>query len=248
MHIRVAKVDPAEIMHFRRKFLEEQSIQFILDKAYGYGWADTYAFFIGEHQAGYGSIWGKDHRVDRDTIFEFYLEPVHRRYTDDVFLHWLSLNLARFIEVQTNDSSLGPLFFKYASDIKAEAILFHDSHTTDLGIPGAWFTRKSPRESSGADDGDFMVMHGDEVVATGGLMLNYNFPYADIYMNVAESFRGKGFGAFIVQELKKHAYAMGRVPSARCNINNAVSRATLLKAGFSICGYRLAGNLPSPQR
>jgi len=59
---------------------------------------------------------------------------------------------------------------------------------------------------------------------------------------VKENFRQKGFGSLIVQELKKEAYRIGRVPAARCNIKNKISKATLLKAGFRVCGNILIGN------
>ena len=74
-------------------------------------------------------------------------------------------------------------------------------------------------------------------------MLNYNLPYADIYMHVLEEHRGKGFGSLIVQELKTLAYEMERVPAARCNINNRVSKATLEKAGLRSCGFILHGEV-----
>ena len=74
-------------------------------------------------------------------------------------------------------------------------------------------------------------------------MLNYNIPYADIYMEVKEEFRRHGFGALMVQELKKEIYLLGRLPAARCNINNLASKGSILKAGFKICGYRLVGNI-----
>jgi hypothetical protein len=45
-----------------------------------------------------------------------------------------------------------------------------------------------------------------ETVATGGLLFHYNRPYGDIYMDVPESHRRRGFGAYIVQELKRAAY------------------------------------------
>ena len=75
-------------------------------------------------------------------------------------------------------------------------------------------------------------------------MLNYNMPYADIYMEVKEHARRKGYGSLMVQELKKEIYLRRRVPAARCNIRNQASKATLLKAGFSICGTWLKGNVP----
>jgi predicted GNAT family acetyltransferase len=72
-------------------------------------------------------------------------------------------------------------------------------------------------------------------------MLNYNFPYADIYMDVKENYRKKGFGSLMVQELKKEIYCMGRVPAARCNVSNYASKSTLIRAGFIPCGHRLKG-------
>jgi RimJ/RimL family protein N-acetyltransferase len=80
-------------------------------------------------------------------------------------------------------------------------------------------------------------------MATGGFMLNYNHPFADIYMDVKEEFRQRGLGSLMVQELKKEIYKAHRVPAARCNIKNTISRATLIKAGFRLCGYLLEGKI-----
>src|SRR5262249_36507666 len=103
-------------------------------------------------------------------------------------------------------------------------------------------TSLSVQQNSGANP-EYILKYHDEVIATGGLMLNYNMPYADIYYEVNEQHRQKGFGSFFVQELKKQAYISGRVPAARCNINNAKSKATLLKAGFKVCGFILKGEV-----
>ena len=63
-------------------------------------------------------------------------------------------------------------------------------------------------------------------------MFHYNHPYCDVYMEIAETQRGRGLGAYFVQELKRIAYEMGGVPAARCNPTNVASRKTLQKAGF----------------
>jgi GNAT superfamily N-acetyltransferase len=70
-----------------------------------------------------------------------------------------------------------------------------------------------------------------DTVATGGLMFHYNVPYTDIYMDVAEPFRRRGFGSYLVQELKRLAYELGSIPCARCDPSNIGSRKTLQKAG-----------------
>ena len=80
-----------------------------------------------------------------------------------------------------------------------------------------------------------------ETVATGGLMFHYNVPYTDIYMEVAEPFRRRGFGSYFVQELKRLAYELESVPCARCNPSNIPSRKTLQKAGFVPYAHILNG-------
>jgi GNAT superfamily N-acetyltransferase len=82
-----------------------------------------------------------------------------------------------------------------------------------------------------------------ETVATGGLLFHYNRPYGDIYMDVPESHRGRGFGAYIVQELKRAAYQLGAIPGARCNPGNIASRKTLQKAGLVPYANILTGTL-----
>lgn len=49
----------------------------------------------------------------------------------------------------------------------------------------------------------YLLKWNDELVATGGFMLNYNMPYADIYYEVLEQYRHRGLGTFFIQELKK---------------------------------------------
>ena len=243
MEIEIIKTGLEEIKAFRVLFLQENNFQFVCDKCHYYGWADTYLFTINGTKAGYGSVWGTHKREDRDAIFEFYLLKPFRKMADLVFPQFHKVSGAIYIESQSNDPLLSSMLYQFSQNINAEAILFKDGFETNLQIPGATFSRKATRESSGSDEGDYIVTQNDETVAGGGLMLNYNMPFADIYMDVKENFRQQGFGSFIVQELKKEAYRMGRVPAARCNINNYISKATLMKAGFEICGHRLLGSI-----
>ena len=50
-------------------------------------------------------------------------------------------------------------------------------------------------------------------------------------MEVAEAFRKRGLGCYLVQELKRVCYEQGSVPAARCSPTNIPSRKTLQKAG-----------------
>ena len=75
----------------------------------------------------------------------------------------------------------------------------------------------------------------------GDVLLHYNRPFADLYMEVRPDSRRKGYGSFLLQEVKKACYLASRVPAARCGIGNHASRPTLLKAGMRLCGFMLKG-------
>ena len=241
MKCKVVKTTLEEIKPFRVLFLHENNFQFTYDKCHYYGWADTYLLLTGDHKIGYGCVWGKDKRTDRDSIMEFFVLKPFRQFANILFREFISVSSSTFIECQSNDLLLTELLYQFAENIKAEAILFEDHLQSNFTIPGVLFGRKETDDKNANDVGGFFLEHNGEIVATGGFMLNYNIPYADIYMDVPEKFRNKGFGSLIIQELKKEIYLMGRVPAARCNINNPPSKAALLKAGFSICGFRLIG-------
>jgi GNAT superfamily N-acetyltransferase len=95
--------------------------------------------------------------------------------------------------------------------------------------------------------GQDQILNG-EVVATGGFLLLYNKPFADLYMEVREDCRRRGIASFLMQELKKECYLAGRVPAARCELRNVASRAALLKAGFCVCGFVLMGEIERERR
>jgi GNAT superfamily N-acetyltransferase len=236
----VARTSLSTIAHFRKQFLEENNIQFVFDKCHRYGWADTYLFTNNGEQVGYGAVWGKDKREDRDAIFEFYLIKECRHLSDQFFIAFCKSSGARYIECQSNDRFIYPIFERFARNTNAEAILFADERQTDLSVEGVIINAK---EQANPDDRQYVVIHNGEEAGSGGFMLNYNFPYADIYYDIHESHRRKGLGSYLVQELKKEIYKMGRVPAARCNVSNSISKSTLLKAGMTVCGLRVNGDI-----
>jgi GNAT superfamily N-acetyltransferase len=67
--------------------------------------------------------------------------------------------------------------------------------------------------------------------------------HADLFMEVDERFRRKGYGSYPIQELKRACHEAGRVPAARCNVANAASRATLQNAGMLPCARLLSAVL-----
>lgn len=243
MKIQVVKTQLDEIRIFRTLFLHESNFQFIHNKCHDYGWADTYLFVVDEMKVGYGSVWGKDRREDRDAIFEFYIISPFKKCSNLIFPRFVTASGVSFMECQTNDRLLSSMMFEYAHNIQAEAVLFEDHYQSSLHVPGTVFRKAKPEDGISDNSIQYVLEKESVVAATGGFLTNYNMPYADIFMEVKENFRRKELGSLIVQELKKEIYLTGRVPAARCNINNKASKATLLKAGFRVCGFLLNGEI-----
>jgi GNAT superfamily N-acetyltransferase len=114
-------------------------------------------------------------------------------------------------------------------------------------VPGAIVRRKRPGDEifghTAEPVGDYIVELKGEIVASGGFLLHYNLPFADLYMEVREDCRRRGIGSFLLQEVKRECYLAGRAPAARTSIGNVASRATLAKAGLRVCGFMLMGKV-----
>ena len=241
--IEIVKTDLETIHPFRVMFLHENNFQFVCDKCHYYGWSDDWLFKTNDTIIGYGCVWGTDDRKARDTIFEFYLLLPYRNIASRIFSKFIETTGVINIECQSNDLLLSSMLHEFSETIIPEAILFEEDIETQLTIPDVQFVRKPIDDDNPQHFGGYALECDGKEVADGGFLTNYNKPYADIYMEVKEGYRGKGYGSFLVQELKKEIYKIGRVPAARCGPNNHVSKATLIKAGFKVCGARLKGKI-----
>jgi len=211
------------------------------------GWTQEYLLFAGDAQVGYGSVAIAGPWQGKATVYEFYVLPDHRLHAFELFRTLLAASSAVMINVQTNDSLITVMLHTFARDVTSESVLFHDKLTTALSPAGATFRGATQAEVSDVPR-DRLKWYGvveveGEVAATGGILFHYNRPYGDIYMEVTESFRRRGLGSFLVQELKRICYEGGSVPAARCNPGNVASRRTLQKAGFVPCGNILNGSV-----
>jgi len=169
----------------------------------------------------------------------------------DLFEALLEAAGARFMEIQSNDTLAAVMLHTYARDIASEKIVFHDQRTTALTANGATLrcitadedTRRHIEDQRGGPE--WLLEVDGQVAGKGGILFHYNRPYGDIYMEVSEPYRGRGLGAWLVQELKRRAYELGAVPCARCSPANIASRRTLQKAGFAPFAHMLAGAISS---
>jgi RimJ/RimL family protein N-acetyltransferase len=156
---------------------------------------------------------------------------------------------AVFFECQSNDLQLVTWLYQYTFNIHSDVILFEDSFVSNLNVQDVIFRRRTGNdiifEHTFEPVGDYVLESNGKVIATGGFLLHYNFPFADLFVEVKEEFQRKGIGSFLTQELKRECYLAGRVPSARCNMDNFASKATMLKAGYRISGFMLLGRIKS---
>jgi GNAT superfamily N-acetyltransferase len=245
MALDVTKASLKDILHLRILFLQENNFQIRYNACHERGWTDSYVITCNEEKIGYGSIKGNKNLSDRDTVFEFYVIPSFRKLSSAAFLKLLHSSKAGFIESQSNDFLLTSLLYEYAQNISSEVILFEENITSDIKPDKILFRKRNENdlvfEHKAEPIGEYVLEVNKEIVATGGFLLHYNMPFADLYMEVKEDHRRKGFGSFLIQELKKQCYLTGRVPAARTGKENVASKATLIKAGLKIAGFMLLG-------
>jgi GNAT superfamily N-acetyltransferase len=240
-----------QIAAWRDLYRQEMNCQIIHDSIHSRpGWTLEYFFDCEGAPTGYGSVAVGGPWKGKPTIYEFYLLPQRRALVFDFFSALLELSRATAIETQSNDVQLTILLHTFAKNVTSESILFRDQEQTRHAPPGAARFRGATSEDSAQvlqqeldPEAGWVVEVDSMVAAAGDILFHYNRPYGDIYMKVGQGFRRRGFGANLVQELKRVCYEGGSVPAARCNPNNVASRKTLQKAGFVPCGHILTGSV-----
>lgn len=246
MELKAVRAGLKDIQVFRGLFLQEANTQIRYNACHERGWTDTYLLTADGVTVGYGSVMGQQIK-GRDTVFEFYVIPPFRPLANGLFRELLLVSKVSFIECQSNDPILTGFLYGFAQNIRSPVILFRDNVKTSYLLPGVVFRAKEEGDRmfdhKQEPEGDFVLLWEGEIVGSGGFLLHYNMPFADLYMEVREEYRRKGLGSFLIQEIKRACYMAGRVPAARCNIENIASKATLLKAGLAIAGYMLMGDV-----
>ena len=238
MEFSVKPVPIPEILPWRELYRKEMNCQIVHDSLHSRpGWTLPYLIEAAGEPAGYGSIAVGGPWSGTRTIFEFYIAEKSRSRFFEAFEAFMAAASPGAIEAQTNDVMLTAMLHTWAHDVVSEKILFEDKLTTAYRVEGAVLRKREP-------EGDWMLLEvGGEVAATGGILYHYNRPYGDLWMEVGEPFRLRGYGTYVVQELKRICYEAGSIPCARCNTSNSASRRTLQKAGFVPCAHILTGKL-----
>lgn len=248
MLIAVREASLQEVQALRERYRRELDCQIVHDSWHERGFLQSYLISVAGRVVGYGSVGGVGDEP-RDIVKEIYLEPDARPDAQILFRALVTESGARRVEAQTNDRLLTQMLLDSVETIERDRILFEDAVSTCLVLPSATFRAIGQRERKLVFHhevegvGDWVIELDGAVVATGGLMFHYNPPYSDIYMEVAAPFQGRGLGAFLVQELKKVSYDMGKTPAARCDASNVASRRTLERAGMAPCAWIINGRI-----
>lgn len=250
MAVHVELCSEVDALPLRVRYRIEMKCQIVHDSIHRRpGWAELYLLHLDGIAVGFGSVaiggpWKK-----KRTLLEFYVLPAFRARAFELFEAFLAATDCKAMEVQTNDSLATVMLHTFARRIKTEKIVFCDGFRTALASGGTVLRRVTSEAETRAQlearsgSTEFALELDAKPIGQGSILFHYNPPYVDLAMEVDESARRRGFGAYIVQELKRVAYGLGAVPAARCNPTNIASRRTLQKAGLVPYANMLVGAL-----
>jgi GNAT superfamily N-acetyltransferase len=248
MLIEVSPAPIEDVLPLRELYREEMNCQIVHDSLPRRGFGNMFLLRLEGRLAGYGFVMGYKGEP-KDMIREFYVFPGYRGRALAIFRRLVETSQARRIVTQSNDVLLTLMLYDCASEITSDTVVFHDALKTNLSMPDARLRQVADGDKERIFEhkvepvGDWLIEVDGRIVATGGVATHYNPPYGDLFMEVDEPHRRLGYGSYLIQELKRVAYEMGRIPAARCNVANVASRATLQKAGMFPCARLLSGVL-----
>jgi GNAT superfamily N-acetyltransferase len=248
VRITVRRTTLKAVLPWREKYRNEMDCHIVGDSHHRRGFTNLYLIRLNSRVVGYGCV-AKGKPLRKGELREFWVDPKLRGAALPMFRRLIAVARARYVVAQTNDRLLTLMLFDCTHRVKTNAILFHDRITTRLPARGARFRRTTAADRErlfkhhAEPEGDWVLEVRGRVVATGGILFHYNPPYGDLYMEVAKSHRRRGYGSYLIQELKRVCYRMGKVPAARTGPDNLASRATLQRAGMLPCGRVLSGRL-----
>lgn len=234
----------------RDQYRAEMNCQIVHDSIHGReGWTLEYLLEAKGECIGYGSVAVVGPWKDKPTFYEFFVLAPQRLHACRCFESFLVVACPKFFEVQTNDTLSTVMALTYGRKFATEKIVFQDNGPTNHPGNGAVLRpltsdaeiQKAMNQRQGG--GEWLLEIDGTVAGRGGILFHYNQPYGDIYMEVNESFRQRGLGSYLVQEIKRIAHEYGAIPCARCNPDNAASRRTLQRAGFVPFAHILNGTI-----
>jgi GNAT superfamily N-acetyltransferase len=158
------------------------------------------------------------------------------------------------------------MLYDFCEQVSAADVFFRDQFRTHLRFPGRMLRPAAEADCAalypilrGPDGAPFemdseeelrgwirrgigwLLMDGETIAGVGAIFEDFNKPFVELGMLVPERFRKRGYGTYILQELKAECYRRGLIPTSRCDAGNLASRRTHLRAGFLPSGRLLDG-------
>ncbi|WP_066498006.1 GNAT family N-acetyltransferase [Abyssisolibacter fermentans] len=198
--------------------------------------------------------------VDKDkTLVQFYLSTEHYIYASDILKYFIENNIVKTAYVSTKEPDFLSVCLDYQKSVHSDTYLFTDNQ--NVNTESLEFRNLSFRLALKSDintiktkcdvafegyyeglinNNQLFVLYDDDTLLGIGefRIMASNIHYADIGVVVAEEYRRKGMGTYIITKLKKHCYNNNLKPLACCDIKNIASKNTLQKSGF-ICNHRI---------
>lgn len=206
-----------------------------------------------EQRAGYFCI-GSDNDLLRFHLFENY-----QAQAQEIFRWVVSTFGIQYAIASTIEPLYFSLCLDNQVSIALHSYLFRDNKRIELvsGLSNSIFRQAEKRElddivrfyranteGSGEwievflrerlDREELFILYDRQIlVATGECIPSQKQPpYADLGMVVAQSYRSRGVGSFMLTQLKKHCYEAGWKPICSCAADNHASKKAIEKAGF----------------
>jgi GNAT superfamily N-acetyltransferase len=248
-------LSPAEILPWLEESRRVAPGQVVHDSLHARpGWTQSYLLQEAGQPAGFGAVAVGGPWQGTRTVFAFHVSPGHHSQAAGLFAAFLRASSATHFEIQTEPGLLHDLARPQAKDWSTDAIIFRAGPVTALPVPaGATFRKSSvaDRDRGFAHHaepvGDWVVEVDGVIAATGGWLSHYNPPHHDLYLEVAEPYRRRGLGSWLLQELKLECRAIGGTPCGRTSPRNLASRTCLARAGFTPwCEIVCAAFTPDP--
>jgi RimJ/RimL family protein N-acetyltransferase len=227
------------------------------------GWYDPYLIRADGRPIGYGLLNAYD---DIRMLVEFSILPFYRSEALSIQEHFLRQLATTHISADTRDLFFTLMLYDFCEQIASEDMSFRDEFRTQYNVPGVSLRPATEADSSalypilrGPEGHPFemeseedvlewirrgvgwLLLAGETIAGVGAIFDDFNPPFAELGMFVPSSFRNRGYGTYILQELKTECHRRGLIPTSRCDVRNLASRRAHLKAGFLPSGRLLDG-------
>lgn len=195
----------------------------------------------------------------RKTLVQFQVSKENYAYASEIFEYVIKSDIVENAAVSTKEPEFLSLCLDYQNSIVTDSYLFTDNKKIKYELGG--FKNLSFRLAKIVDietiknkcdaafdgyyedlienDQIFVLYNDSSLLGIGEFrIMKSNGKFGDIGMVIAEEYRRRGVGTYIITQLKEQCYNNKLKPMAACDITNIASKKTLEKSGF-ISNHRI---------